>query len=75
MSKRKKPLTESETDQEELIQKLEEIIEELKNKESKKKRVKEKKKKGKNANTYLSTFVFALQMKTQVFSFGDWCKL
>ncbi len=28
-----------------------------------------------NANTHLSPFVFASQMKIQVFSLGAWCKI
>jgi len=37
--------------------------------------VKEKKRKGYYANTYLSPFVFAPQMKMQAFSLEAWCKL
>lgn len=73
MSNRKKPLTVSETGQKELIQQLEEIIEELKNKESKEKgeRKKEERKKCKHTSF---TFCVWPQMKMQVFSFEAWCK-
>ena len=37
--------------------------------------MKEKKRKGKYANTHLSPFVFALQMKMHAFSLEAWCKL
>ena len=36
--------------------------------------MKEKKKEGQNANTHLSPFVFASQMKMQVFLLEVWCK-
>ena len=38
-------------------------------------RVKEKRGKDKNANTDLSPFVFAPQMKMQAFSLEAWCKI
>ena len=34
-----------------------------------------KKKEGQNANTHLSPFVFASQMKMQAFSLEDWCDI
>ena len=34
-----------------------------------------KKEERKNVNTHLSPFVFALQMKIQVFSFETWCRI